>query len=318
MRRMLPASALTLALAFRLAAPLAAQEASLPTLAVLPLKGQFRVPPPMPRGQGYGQAYGQRQPQAPQQSRQQPATPLADQLDGRVVQAFFNTHRFRMIERSRLEQVLKEGQFQQSGLVDDAQAVKLGRQLGAQFVAVGSYSGGLMRALPARGAVTPGALRQAPFQGSLEMDLRVVGTESGAIVEVLAVKASLEPGGEGRPLVRLMDAFSAQLEQEVAAHFPLQGYLIQVNGELAVIDLGTRHGIKRGDVFRVLVPGPEIIHPVTGAKVKGAPKAIGEVEVTEPGEESSTARLTRVREPFRPGMMVESRKEPSATAQPAP
>ena len=279
---------------------LGAQDPAPPTLAVLPLRGGFMTAGTAKAGPRGQQTTGRKRIQ------------LGEDLDGRVVQAFFHTHRFQVIERARLNQVLGEAKLEQEGTVDDAQAARLGRQLGARFVVVGAYTGAMTRKVEVEDHFFSGRTRKEIYQGTLDLDLRVVNTETGAIHDALAVKAEMTGSGDAKPRERLLEDLAARLEMEVARHFPLRGYLVQVAGADAVIDLGSRQGVKAGDRFRILERGPDLVHPVTGAPVKGELKLMGELRVASPGEDSATARIAAGREQARPGMVVESWPEAPA------
>jgi hypothetical protein len=56
----------------------------------------------------------------------------------------------------------------------------------------------------------------------------------------------------------------AALEDDIARDFkPLAGYVVmKENGEF-IIDLDASHGIRLGDIFAVVGPGKDIVHPVT-------------------------------------------------------
>ena len=273
---------------------LGAQGAAPPTLAVLPIRGGFQTAGTLgPRGQMIG-----RKP-----------VHLGEELDGRVLQAFFQAHRFQVIERARLNQVLGEAKLQQEGMVDDAQAVTLGRQLGARFVVVGAYSGAMTRKVEVENHLFSGRTRKEVFQGTLDLDLRVVDTETGAIQDALGVRAAMTGSGDAKPRERLLDDLAAKLGLEVARHYPLRGFLVRAAGTEAVIDLGTRQGVRAGDRFRILDRAPDLVHPVTGAPVQGEFRAVGELQVATPGEDSATATITGGRDQARPGMRVERRPE---------
>jgi len=57
-----------------------------------------------------------------------------------TVEALFGTQRVRLIERTRLKDVLGEIAIGQSGVLDDATVVKVGRQLGAEAVLLGTIT----------------------------------------------------------------------------------------------------------------------------------------------------------------------------------
>ena len=73
----------------------------------------------------------------------------------------------------------------------------------------------------------------------------------------------------------------AALEDEVAGDFePLDGYVVMKEGDEFIIDLDTSHGLQPGDIFAVVGPGKEIVHPVT-KKVLGKLESIkGVLKVT--------------------------------------
>lgn len=54
--------------------------------------------------------------------------------------ALIKTGRFRMIDRKNIKKVIDEQKFQISGMVDTAQAVKIGKLLGAKVIVTGSIT----------------------------------------------------------------------------------------------------------------------------------------------------------------------------------
>ena len=65
-------------------------------------------------------------------------------------------------------------------------------------------------------------------------------------------------------MVLLILPVHAALEDDIARDFaPLSGYVVmKENGEF-IIDLDASHGIRNGDIFAVVGPGKDIVHPVT-------------------------------------------------------
>jgi len=65
---------------------------------------------------------------------------------------FFDTLLYDMVERDQIDKILKEQNFQYSGLVDDRTAAQIGKFLGAQVIIIGDISGsGSTRRLVFRG-----------------------------------------------------------------------------------------------------------------------------------------------------------------------
>ncbi len=65
-------------------------------------------------------------------------TGVASALPDICVDELFRTRRFRIVERSRIDAVLKEIGLSQSGVIDDSRAGSIGKQLGAELILVGS------------------------------------------------------------------------------------------------------------------------------------------------------------------------------------
>ena len=83
----------------------------------------------------------------------------------------------------------------------------------------------------------------------------------------------------------------ATVEDEIARDFqPLSGYVVMQEGTEFIIDLDAGHGIGAGDIFAVVGPGKDIVHPVT-KKVLGKIETVkGILKVTRMAEGYSFAR----------------------------
>ncbi len=185
-----------------------------------------------------------------------------------LITALVKEGRFDVIERRLLEKVLEEQKMGASGLVDESSASKLGRVLGAKIVITGSVM---------------------QFQKVMEVNARIIEVESSSIIAAENVKST--------SAVKLEDLV-VQMAEKIIADFPLEGYIVQRDGNMVLIDLGKRTGVKKEMQFIVYREGKIIKHPKTGEvldieiiktgtveikniKIKTADAII--VEETEPG-----------------------------------
>jgi curli biogenesis system outer membrane secretion channel CsgG len=300
MPRLKTSAFILLATAALAAAP--AEGGAMATLAVLPLRGAFSLPkPPSNPYPGQGR---------PAQAQQVPAGPgrllaLEDQINQRVTMAFFRTGRFQMIERSQLNAVLKEGKFEQSGLVDDATAARLGKQIGATFVLVGSYTGGIGHTVEIKTGFFGGKSREDTYPGHLEVRVRMVNTEDGSIREPILLHAASLDAKSYHSYELLLDDLSRNLDQEVTARFPLTGYVIKVISEREVlVDLGQKQRLEKGASFQLVEQGADVVHPVTGKLVQGERRVLTQLQVTDVGDESSILKVTGPRATLKVGQSV--------------
>jgi hypothetical protein len=283
-------------LAVLAAAALCAQgTAPPPTLAVLPLRGVFQVP---------------RRPSASNPAQGPRTFPLGEQLHQRIAMGLFATGRFQLIERSQFQALLKEGKMEQSGMVDEATAISLGKQFGAKVVILGSYSGGLSVAVDVKTHVFSKDTRDYFYPGKLEVRLRMVDTESGAIRDTFLLETTSQDPQASQSFEKLMDAFSQAFETELRKRYPLRGCLVKVISDQEVlIDLGKQQGLHAGDLFQAIEQGADVVHPVTGRLIPGERKVLGEFRVADVGMESSTLRLAGPRFPMKAGMLMERKAE---------
>ena len=212
-------------LAFLLCTFCAAQTPA--ALAVLPLTGSFRTGADPAPGARLERKGGQifMVPGAGGKVARPPSDGMAlgERIYQRVAAAFFRTRRFRVLERAQLRAVVREEAFGQEGLVDDASAARLGRLVGANLVAVGSYAGTLSRKETIRTGLFSGQTEEVRHTGQLELDLRLVDVETGAVGELLAVKAQAADPDAARAFEALLDDFTVRLQQEVDRRYPLAG-----------------------------------------------------------------------------------------------
>jgi len=290
--RMLALAVLAAGFQARPCAAQATAPAARPTLAVLMLRGLFQTPKsPEERAAGTPAHH---------------YYPLGEVLVQRIDMAYLKTGRFQVIERSQMKAVLKEGALEQQGLVDDATAVTLGKQLGAKYVLVGSYHGGMARGVDVQGHLFGKDSREDFHAAKLEVRLRMVRTEDGTILEPMILGATAKDPVSSKAFSKLMDDFALALDRELRLRYPLTGYVVKVLSDKEVLaDLGRSQGVEPGDVFQVVEVGPEVIHPVTGKAVPGERKVVGELVVTALGQESSTLRAASGRPALKPGYVLE-------------
>lgn len=265
----------------RLSAQDAPQASSgLPLIAILPLKGE-----------GRGQFGDQ-----------------SDAIYQKVTSAFFKTKRFEIMERAQLSAVLGEAKFQNSGVVDDASAVALGKQLGVKFVLVGSYSGDMSHTVD-RGTYKDGkSYENNYYPAKVGVSLRMVNVENGRIQETFEAAGAAKEDSGTRSISKMMNDVTRKLDREVSNKFPQAGYIIVVNSEKeAMIDLGKKSGVQADDYFVIVERGQDIVHPVTGKIIPGKKTVLTELKVISVDDETSIVKISGAKVPLKVGQVIESK-----------
>jgi hypothetical protein len=227
-----------------------------------------------------------------------------DEVYQLAVGAFLRTRRFELMERKRMNDLLTEAKFQNSGLVDERNAARLGRLLGVQWVVIGTYQGELIAFYGDKH--TDNVLFRW-YTSKLTLTLRMVNVETGKIQETFDASGAHKDSTVEKTRQGLLEDSRLKLDREVANKFPLVGMVLRVDGEKEVmVDLGKKDGVALGDRFQVVEATPDVVHPVTGKVIHGAPKLIGELKVTAVGEESCMMKASGLKAILKPGQMVES------------
>ena len=225
------------------------------------------------------------------------------------------SNKFSVIERDKLNLVLKEQHLGQSGAVDPATAARVGKILGVKYIILGGIdkfdvnrnSGGIGR-LGVGASVT---------SSNATITLRVIDSTTAERVISIAGEGSVKKGGGvfrdasfsrdaewGLASETVDDAAKAVVAKLVSgdnlarisdAAMPggvVEGRIIRVDGNKAYINLGSSSGIKMGDKFNVFNPGEALIDPDTGAKLGSTEKQTGSGAVVELQDKFAVIQFT--------------------------
>lgn len=222
-------------------------------------------------------------------------SPLSMGATDLMINALLETKLFRVFERSKLDLLLQEQNFQNfSGLVDQTTAVKLGKMIGVDAILTGSLTN-IVFATGGRIKIGPLNIKKSSVK--VVMTIRIIDVTTGEILystvqEEKASKSAVSgvlpipiPGGIGFSHQEAVDVLSAVqlICEKVALDFstkidqknitvnlaPLEGYVVKVvstssGGIIQVyINLGASSGIKVGEEIRIYREGEVILDPKT-------------------------------------------------------
>ena len=164
----------------------------------------------------------------------------ADAVEETLLTELIGGHRFRMVERRRLEEILREHRLSGSDLADPNAAIRIGKIMAATCVFMGSV---------------------VEKAGSVEIYLRVVDTETSLILTAVDVYGEdLSPD-----MVRLL---CRGLILKLLDELPLvEGLVVTVKGNQGIIDLGWEKKVKKGMRVIIFEEGEPIRHPLTGREL---------------------------------------------------
>lgn len=105
---------------------------------------------------------------------------MVNKIPSKLLSELYTTKRFRIIERSRLDTVMKEMQLGQTGVLDEESAVKVGKQLGAELIILGSVTSIKTK----ESKKTLGFASMQTVEVTVDLDVRLIKLETGEIVGI--------------------------------------------------------------------------------------------------------------------------------------
>ena len=213
--------------------------------------------------------------------------------------------RFDVIERSKIVQVLAEQDLALTGIMDESTAAEVGQVVGAEWVILGTVTSATQQDIDKFGYIL------AVIE--VAVDVRAVDATTGKIM--LSQQASgrnenkVVVTSEGTRVSGAIDyaaAYAKAAQQAIDGIglkmgnlFPLLGYVVNVDGNRVVTDIGEERGVAVGDQFVVFRVTTEIRHPVSGErigwnkevlatlKIRGTERSLSTGEVISKADESS-------------------------------
>lgn len=99
-------------------------------------------------------------------------------------------------------------------------------------------------------------------------------------------------------------AAARKLYENIRTLFPPIGRVLQISGDLALINLGARDGVKRGDLIEVLRPSDPIIDPSTGERFQGLQEVVGKLKAVDVQATATRCKVRSGKRAIAPGDSV--------------
>lgn len=219
-----------------------------------------------------------------------------------VTNTFVELKYFRVVERGRLDQLMREIAHQQTGFVDDKTAVQIGNQLGAQAIVLGSVSSAGYNVVQNQWKDDKGNVHISyTAKANVTLNVRIVQVETGEIVFAEAINGyasdTVSAGSQPQPEDVLIDKAvqnaAYNLYRPVQEKFPLTGYVIKIEGQIIWVDFGSSWGIKNFRKVTIYREGEPIVHPKTGKVIGRNREVIAKDRVSETMEEMCKVKLSK-------------------------
>ncbi|HSF14115.1 MAG TPA: CsgG/HfaB family protein [Vicinamibacteria bacterium] len=222
------------------------------------------------------------------------------------------SQQFSIIEREKLDMVMKEQGLATSGALDQQTAAKVGQILGVKYILTGGIDKFAINTT--KGGF--GGIGGAYTKAEATINLRLIDTTTAERIVAVAADGDVKKGGgvfKGASLSRedewgiaseAIEAASAKVVAQFAESKSLaklsaggvmagvEGKIIKVEGNQAWINMGEMSGIQVGDKFAVVSRGEELVDPDTGAVLGADESETGEGQIVDVKDRFSIMSFT--------------------------
>ena len=225
--------------------------------------------------------------------------PVGEGMADMLITALVKSGRYTVLERTQLNQVLKEQQLGQSGALTPESAAKVGQLLGVEVAVIGAVTEFGHAEKNVGGAIKKVGLGLGVknIKASVAVDVRLVDTGSGEIMTAESVREEESSKGlsvdtqkfdfdnknqfdesmVGKATRKAIDKV-VELLDGAAANLAFSAKIIKADGVI-YINVGDAAGVKPGDLFTVYRSGEALIDPDTGLSLGSAETRIGRIKV---------------------------------------
>jgi curli biogenesis system outer membrane secretion channel CsgG len=230
-----------------------------------------------------------------------------NQIEDIFSSSLFNTHRFSLIERKRIQSVIAEQNVGSSDRINPASAVKVGKLLGADYliiVAVNEWT-------PKKSGYGAGPFGEA--KAEVAISFRVLNAATGELTFSSTERATAESwnfvvGGKQAPITYSLQSCLNKGAYRLATSLkvqPWRGSVAEIKGNKIYINAGSNRGIATGMKLTALSKGESVIDPETGLPLGSDTEAIGTLMVTTVSETYSIAAISQGCKGLKKGDQVE-------------
>jgi len=234
---------------------------------------------------------------------------LGNAAQDAMVTALVESGNFVVIERQKVNSLLAEQGFGQSGKVTTQTAAKIGKLLGVQIIITGSVT---QFGREETGGGISGLVGGKAIEWSGALDARMVNVDTGVIIDVAKGEGSVTGGGlrikgvhlgtsggynerAGEVMLEavedIVEQFSDKVEDLQATMGSSAKVALVKNGKV-YINIGSNYGVEVGDIYLVISEGEAIIDPDTGLELDREQSVTGKLEVVQVKAKISICRMS--------------------------
>ncbi|HEX6592824.1 MAG TPA: CsgG/HfaB family protein [Moraxellaceae bacterium] len=238
-------------------------------------------------------------------------------LTNELIHQLVATRKFDVLERSRVDDIVKEKEFQESDYASPEEAPKIAKLLGADYFVLGRIDD--FDAESEQKTIPYSTQTYTQQEASIDLYLRVIDARTGRIVAAekfdSEAKLRVNPNKKNQNVVKQLVSQAAQdmVSRITNTVYPVK--VSKVDGKTLYLNRGADGGLKVGDVVAIYSQGETITDQDTGEALGSTENEVAQAKVT-----SVEARFTKAEvsgdAAVQAGMLV--KKSKAGDSKPAP
>jgi hypothetical protein len=221
-----------------------------------------------------------------------------------------------VVERSRIEAILREQNLGDSGRVDAKTAAEIGRILGVEYVVLGSITKFNIKTQDSNTGVFGIGVGKRKQSAIVQLATRLVNTKTAEIIAVAEGEGVRQQkdstvnvgvfrqGSSTNNLDTLLSDATEEAVQEVVAQLAaaqgtpgavlvVSAVIADITGNQVVLNRGSSSGLKLGMKLAVERVTKTIKDPVSGAVLRELKESVGIIELTDVDANSALGTITQ-------------------------
>lgn len=192
------------------------------------------------------------------------APEVSSMVQDNMITTLYSLRRFKILERSKIDEIVKEQKLGMTGFIDPAKAVKVGKVAGVDAILMGSISS---------------------TATGVAITARLIDTETGTII---TAKDAFSDRTSLQDIKNMSQEIAIQMYNDVPL---VEGYVIRVDPTQVILDVGSNKGMRKGMKMVIYKEGDAITHPATGEILGKTVTKLGEVLLVEVQEKMAEASI---------------------------
>ncbi|MBI5815242.1 MAG: hypothetical protein HZB29_06485 [Nitrospinae bacterium] len=232
-------------------------------------------------------------------------------LTADFITSLVKTNKFDVLERERVNDVLKEQLFSDSGMVSGASAVRMGKMLGADYLIMGQIE--LVDIASSARPIPYTNMVQHLTNGEMIVNMRIVDSRSGRIVS--ADKVDVTDSSKERKHLNALNLLESLKEKTVSqlvngvleSIFPTK--IVKVENNTVFLNRGHGSNFRIGSFLTVFRVGEDMIDPDTGASLGASEFEVAKIRIIDIQPKFSKAQLLGTTNEVKVGYICRVSKE---------